>query len=304
MATERRSPPTARVVAVLDRFTSAGGRRFGLSELARDLGLSKPTCLGILTELTAAGYLVRDPRTLSYGLGPALIAAGRVAQRGFAAADTARRLLEPLVERYRTAATVSAVVDDEIMVLEALAVPGLTPARVGERYPFAPPSGLMYVLWGRDEEFERWLAKEPTLPVTLDRERLRAIVTGCRAAGYLVESLTPAGMRLYSLLNDAAARDLPPQARALMGELLSGLGERVYLDAELNPEVSHPVHLIAAPAYDAEGAQEFVLALQVGASLTGAEIARRGAALAEAADAVTTALGGRLPARPGRPPEE
>jgi len=303
MGTVRRSPPTARVVAVLDRFTSAGGRRFGLSELARDLGLSKPTCLGILTELTAAGYLVRDPRTLTYGLGPALIAAGRVARRGFAAADTARRLLEPLVERYRTAATVSAVVDDEIMVLEALAVPGLTPARVGERYPFAPPSGLMYVLWGPDEAFERWLAKEPTLPVSLDRERLRAIVAGCRAAGYLVESLTPAGMRLYSLLNDAA-RDLPPEVRALMGELLSDLGERVYLDAELSPGVSHPVHLIAAPAYDADGAQEFVLALQVGASLTGAETARRGAALAEAADAVTRALGGRLPARPDHSPEE
>ena len=303
MGTVRRSPPTARVVAVLDRFTSAGGRRFGLSELARDLGLSKPTCLGILTELTAAGYLVRDPRTLTYGLGPALIAAGRVARRGFAAADTARRLLEPLVERYRTAATVSAVVDDEIMVLEALAVPGLTPARVGERYPFAPPSGLMYVLWGPDEAFERWLAKEPTLPVSLDRERLRAIVAGCRAAGYLVESLTPAGMRLYSLLNDAA-RDLPPEVRALMGELLSDLGERVYLDAELSPGVSHPVHLIAAPAYDADGAQEFVLALQVGASLTGAETARRRVALAEAADAVTRALGGRLPARPDHSPEE
>ena len=297
MGGARRSPPTARVVAVLDRFTSAGDRRFGLSELARDLGLSKPTCLGILTELTAAGYLVRDPRTLTYGLGPALIAAGRVARRGFAAADTARRLLEPLVERYRTAATVSAVVDDEIMVLESLAVPGLTPARVGERYPFAPPSGLMYVLWGPDEVFERWLSKEPTLPVSMDRDRLRAIVTRCRASGYLVESLTPAGMRLYSLLNDAAARDLPPEARAQMGDLLSNLGERVYLDAELSPEVSHPVHLIAAPAYDADGAQEFVLALQVGTHLTGAEIARRGTALAGAADAVTAELGGRVPDR-------
>ncbi|WP_106400164.1 helix-turn-helix domain-containing protein [Actinocorallia populi] len=304
MGGARRSPPTARVVAVLDRFATSGGRRFGLSELARDLGISKPTCLGILTELTATGYLVRDPRTLAYGLGPALIAAGRAAQRGFAATGAARRHLEPLVARHRTAATVSAVVDDEIMVLDALAAPGLTPARVGERYPFAPPSGLMYVLWDHDEAFERWLAKEPTLPVTLDRGRLRTITARCRASGYLVESLTPAGMRLYSLLNDAAARDLPPEARALMGELLSDLGERVYLEAELSPGVRHPVHLIAAPVYDADGAQELVLALQVGATLTGAEIARRGAALVAAAEAVTAELGGRLPGRADPPIED
>lgn len=297
MGGARRSPPTARVIAVLDRFATADGRRFGLSELARDLGISKPTCLGILTELTAAGYLVRDPRTLTYGPGPALIAAGRAAQRGFAAAQAARRRLEPLVARHRTAATVSAVVDDEIMVLDALAAPGLTPARVGERYPFAPPSGLMYVLWGPDEDFERWLAKEPTLPVTLDRDRLRTITARCRAAGYLVESLTPAGMRLYSFLNEAAAGDLPPEARTLMGELLSGLGERVYLDAELSPGARHPVHLIAAPVHDADGRQDLVLALQVGTTLTGTEIARRGTALAEAAAAVTAELGGRPPSR-------
>jgi len=297
MGTARRSPPTARVVAVLDHFVKARGRRFGLSELARDLGISKPTCLGILTELTAAGYLVRDPGTLAYGLGPALIAAGRVAQGGFAAAEAARRRLEPLVAEHGTAATVSAVVDGEVMVLESLAAPGLTPARVGERYPFVPPSGLMYVLWDTDEAFERWLAKEPPFPVTLDRGRLRAIKDRCRATGYLVESLTPAGMRLYSLLNDAAASDLPPEARALMGELLSNLGERVYLEAELSPGVRHPVHLIAAPVHDADGRQELVLALQVGDSLTGAEIARRGAALVAVADAVTAELGGRPPAR-------
>ncbi len=35
---------------------------------------------------------------------------------------------------------------------------------VGQSYPFAPPVGLMFVLW--DEEAERnWLAKEPTIPL-------------------------------------------------------------------------------------------------------------------------------------------
>ncbi len=55
--------------------------------------------------------------------------------------------------------------------------------------------------------------------------------------------------------------------------------------------------LIAAPVYDADGHQSLVLTLDVGGPITGAEIARRGAALVAAADAVTAEVGGRRPAR-------
>jgi DNA-binding IclR family transcriptional regulator len=295
MTTVRRSPPTSRVVAVLDHFVASRGGRLGLSALARELDISKPTCLGILTELVGAGYLVRDPRTLTYGLGPALIAAGRVAQQSFVAADVSRRHLMPLVEQYTATCSASAVFDEEIMVIEAVGPPGAAPVKIGERYPFAPPSGLMYVLWGSGEQFDRWLTKEPTLPMTMDHEHLRTVVAQCRTSGYLVESLTPMGMRLHSLMAGVAAYDLPQEVRALMGEMVSSLGERVYLGAELAPGKKHPVHLIAAPTYDAEGAQDLVLTLHVGASITGAEITHRGTALVAAANAVTADLGGRLP---------
>lgn len=301
MAMARRSPPTERVIAVVGHLVAARGRRFGLSELARELGISKPTCLGIVTELTAAGYLVRDPRTLTYGLGPALIAAGRVAQESFVAGELARRHLAPLAERYGATCTASAVVGEEIMVLEVVAAPGAAPSvRVGERYPFAPPVGLMYVLWAPDRELEGWLAREPTLPVRMDHGSLRRVVEQCRATGYLVESLTPAGMRLHSLLAGVAAYELPREVRALVGEVVSSLGERVYLGAEPSPRKRHPVNVIAAPTYDADGGQELVLTLHVGAAVTGAEIARRGTALAAAGDAVTAGLGGVVPVRSPR----
>ncbi|WP_067140515.1 IclR family transcriptional regulator [Microtetraspora malaysiensis] len=300
MPTPRSSPPTQRVVAVIDHLVTARGRRLGLSALARELGISKPTCLGILTELVAAGYLVRDPRTLTYGLGPALVAAGRAAQGELLSGEVARRHLSPLSERYGVTCTASAVVGDEIMILEAVVPSGAPPVKVGERYPFAPPVGLMYVLWGPDEELDRWLTKEPTLPVRMDREHLRAVVERCRESGYLVESLTPAGMRLHSLMAGVAAYELPQEVRALVGEMVSSLGERVYLGADLDPRRRHPVHLVAAPTYDAGGGQEMVLTLHVGASVTGAEIARRGSELAAAASAVTAELGGRSPVRPRR----
>jgi hypothetical protein len=108
-------------------------------------------------------------------------------------------------------------------------------------------------------------------------------------------------MRLHTLMAGVAAYELPPEVRALVGEMVSSLGERVYLGAELNPRGKHPVNLIAAPAYDAEGRQELVLTLYVGGSVTGAEIARRGAALVAAADAVTAELGGVAPVRRASP---
>ncbi|SFB19238.1 DNA-binding transcriptional regulator, IclR family [Amycolatopsis marina] len=288
----RRSPPTARVVRVLDFLVARQGRRFGLSEIARELGLSKPTCLGILTELTESGYLVRDEAARTYGLGPALIAAGRGAQRDFAAAGVARRGLAELSERYAATCTASAVVGEQIMILERTGAASGGAAGIGQRYPFAPPVGLMYVLWDADDEFDRWLAKEPTLPVRLDTGHLRRVVAECRRRGYLVESLSPAGLRLHSLLAGVAAYELPAEVRELVGEMVSSLGERVYLDADLAPRRKHPVSLLAAPTFDADGRQELVLTLHIGGAISGAEIERRGAALTEVAARVTAEVGG------------
>ena len=296
MTSARRSPPTERVVALLDHFVARDGGRYGLSDLARGTGLSKPTCLGIVTSLVESGYLVRDPQDKTYGLGPALIAAGTVARANFAAADVANRRLAELSERYDAVCTASAIVGQEVVVLAGTAPAGRpAPTRVGQRYPFAPPVGLMYVLWDSDETFERWLATPPTLPVHLDHEHLRAVVAECRRRGYLVEGMTDTGRRLHTLMAGVAAYDLPPEVRDLMGELASTLGERVYLGAELRARGKHPVSLLSAPTFDADGRQELVLTLGVDAAITGTEIARRGAALVAVADAVTAEAGGRRP---------
>lgn len=290
MPSARRSPPTERVVAILEVLVARDGARLGLSELARKAGVSKPTCLGIVTELAERGYLVRDPWTHTYGLGPALVAAGKVAQRGFPVAEVAQRRLAEVAKRFRATCTASAVMGDRIRVVARTGPEG-EPGRTGQSYPFAPPVGLMYVLWNDDRAIERWLALDPILPVRQDREHLWQVVKECRERGYLVEGLTTVGVRLHTLLAGVAAHDLPAEVRELVGEVVSSLGERVYLDADLAPRRKVPVNLIAAPTFDAAGAQELVVTLHVGASITGAEVARRGAALAEVAAAITATAG-------------
>lgn len=293
-ATARRSPPTERVVQVLDHLVARPGRRFGLSELARELDLSKPTCLGILTALTDAGYLIRDPIDKTYGLGPALIVAGRAAQRGFASGPVAHRHLTALSAEFGVMCTASAVVGDRIAILDVVGGTGSgAAARVGEVYPFAPPVGLMYVLWDTDDRIDRWLRREPTLPVSVDRARLKAVIDECRRTGYLVESLTPGGRRLYALMAGVVSHDLAPEMREMLAELVSSPGERVLLPGTLGSDGTHRVNLIAAPAFDPDGHQSLVLALHLEREVDRAEIERCGRALVAAADAITADLGGR-----------
>ena len=293
----RVSPPTVRVVAILDFLARHPHDRFGLSNLARRLGLAKPTCLGIVTTMTDSGYLVRDARDKTYRLGPSLITLGHIAQESMRVNPASREELRRLSETFTTTAALSAVVDDRITLLELVGPPGAdVGVRVGESYPFAPPVGLMFVLWD-DEALRSWLAKAPTIPLRTDTQRLDRVIAECRASGYLVEKLTPAGRRLYALMAGMSST-LPDELRALLGELISDIGERVHLRSESRTSGTrqrHDISVISAPVYDHHRRQAMVVSLQIGRALTDSEIAKHARGLVGTADALTAQLGGVKP---------
>jgi DNA-binding IclR family transcriptional regulator len=281
-------------VAVLDFLARHPHDRFGVSELARRLGLSKPTCLGIVGTLAAADYLVRDAQDKTYRLGPALISLGHTAQESMRVNPAAREELRRLSSTYDTTAALSAVIDDRITLLELVGPPGAdVGVRVGQSYPFAPPVGLMFVLWD-DDALRTWLAKEPTIPLRTDTDRLDRVIDECRTTGYLVELLTPGGRRLYALMAGMSSA-LPDELRALLGELVSDIGERVYLRSEANasgPRQRHDISVISAPVYDHHQRQAMVLSLQIGRALSDGEITRCARGLMTAASTLTAQLGG------------
>jgi DNA-binding IclR family transcriptional regulator len=293
----RDSPPTARVVRILDFLAHHPNERFGLSELARRVELSKPTCLGIISTLAESGYLMRDSATKTYRLGPSLIMLGHTAQESMRVSPAARGELRRLSATFGTTAALSAVVDDRITLLELVAPPGAdVSVRVGQSYPFAPPVGLMFVLWD-DVAVRDWLAKEPTLPLRTDTRRLDRVIAECRSAGFLVERLTPGGRRLYALMAGMST-NLPDELRALLGEMVSDIGERVYLPSEntsAGAKARHDISVISAPVYDHHQRQAMVVSLQIGRALTDVEITRTARELVGAADALTAQLGGLKP---------
>lgn len=292
----RASPPTARVVAILDFLSRHPQERFGLSELTRRVGLSKPTCLGILSTLVDAGYLIRDDGDKTYRLGPSLITLGHAAQESMRVNPAARAELHALSAAFDTSVGLTAVVDDRITVLELVGPPGRDPGvRVGQSYPFAPPVGLMFVLWD-DNALRTWLAKAPTIPLRTESARLQRVIENCRADGYLVERLTPGGRRLYALMAGMST-NLPDELRALLSELVSDIGERVYLRDEGGTEGRSDISVISAPVFDHYQRQVMAASLHIGTALTDNEIAERAEALVATADALTAQLGGVKPRR-------
>jgi DNA-binding IclR family transcriptional regulator len=291
----RSSPPTERVVAILDFLARHPDQSFGLSELARRTELSKPTCLGIANTLADAGYLTRDDPDKTYRLGPGLISLGRAAQQSLRVGPGAREQLRRLSADFATSAALSAVVDDRITVLDLVAAPHAhLGVQAGQSYPFAPPVGLMFVLWD-DLALQDWLARQPTIPLRSESERLQRVVEECRADGYLVERLTPGGQRLYGLMAGLPS-DLPDELRALLGELVSDIGERVYLRGEAGGRGRHDISVISAPVYDHHQRQAMVVSLHAQRALTDSEIAKWARGLLRTAEALTAQLGGSKPA--------
>ncbi|OBI60538.1 ArsR family transcriptional regulator [Mycolicibacterium fortuitum] len=294
----RTSPPTARVVAVLEFLSRHPQERFGLSELTRRVGLSKPTCLGILSTLADSGYLIRDSGDKTYRLGPGLISLGHAAQESMRVNPAARAELHALSATFNTSAGLTAVVDDRITVLELVGPPGRDPGvRVGQSYPFAPPVGLMFVLWD-DDALQAWLAKAPTIPLRTESTRLQRVIENCRDDGYLVERLTPGGRRLYALMAGMST-NLPDELRALLSELVSDIGERVYLRDEGGSD-GHDrwdISVISAPVFDHYRRQVMAASLHIGTALTDDEISDRARALVATADTLTEQLGGIKPTR-------
>ena len=141
---------------------------------------------------------------------------------------------------YGTTAALSGVVDDRITLLELVAPASSdVGVRVGQSYPFAPPVGLMFVLWD-DAALRDWLAKEPTIPLRTDSARLDRVITECRTSGYLVERLTPGGRRLYALMAGMSSR-LPDELRALLGEMLSDISLQVTITSGRDPAAPQPL---------------------------------------------------------------
>ena len=92
----------------------------GVTEVARRLNLSKPRAHRQLRALVQNGYARQDGRSEGYEIGVAMIRLGEKARDSFSVMGAIRPVMSPLRAATGLAVTASALVGDEVVVLEML----------------------------------------------------------------------------------------------------------------------------------------------------------------------------------------
>ncbi len=291
---ERKSPPTDRVVGILNLLAATPRARLTLTQIAAALDLNKPTCLGILTALADANFTTRD-EAKTYGLGPALIRLGSAAESGLANLDLVRPFLADLHDSIGVSCILTAVHDNHIVILDKRgpAAKGDRRDLVGERFPLAPPLGLVNVAWEHDSVVDEWLNRTPLAPLPHGDDAVRAIIRGGRERGYIVECLntsTASSVVLASLLVSEMPQRVIDEVRSHLPPV--DWSEFVAV-MPVDSAAAMAVANISAPIFDRHGNQQYTVTLvseQADVSVT--RCRDWAAAVVDTARAATAALGG------------
>src|SRR5205807_669560 len=165
--------------------------------------------------------------------------------------DRARAEMEAVAGELEVECVASAPVGDELVLLATAGqqrTSGLT-TRVGQRLPFVPPIGSVFVAWGDSVAVERWLARLGLEATDDDVAGYRRVLEAVRRRGYSLGLGEATHARLEETLSrlssDPGARDLRDGVRRLVGEL-GGAG---YQPAELSAGDVYEVRTIVGPVF-------------------------------------------------------
>jgi DNA-binding IclR family transcriptional regulator len=285
------APGVTRAIALLEFLASRRGETFTLSELVRRLDVNKSTLHTILATLESAGYVSRHPIDKSFTLGPALVALGEAAAAAPNADITqhARDEMRALADEFGVQCMAGKIVGSDILLVAHAGrrEPLGQHLAVGQRLPFVPPLGTVFVAWSPPPVIDAWLRRLGPHATNEQLVRYRRAVTAVRARGFSI-GLEAAARR--ELGRAVAERD--PSVDHIVEEL----GHQEYILSDVERASSYRVSLVAAPVFGADG--EVALAIGLvgfGHPLDAEALLRLGNRVRTAGAAITRSLHGRLP---------
>ncbi|WP_418003609.1 IclR family transcriptional regulator [Mycobacterium sp. PDNC021] len=280
------SPPTERVIAVMQLLAAEPDHSFSLADICRRLDISRATGHAIVTTLAAHQWVLRDEASAGYSCGPAIATLGRPSNnRAF------RPVLTELSESIGTLVLLARRDGAALQIVdtagESLTAPRLGP---GFRVPLVAPFGRDYVAWAAESAQQAWLGTGQ--PATQLRKRLAAVLQETRRRGYVIERLSPEYVRVYSALR---ALVVDGEADAITRRLAWSFADLTlvdYLPGELDDDGPHQIATIAAPVRDADGLVTMSVSAAPFAALTAAQVQDVGAQVSEAAHRIEQRLQG------------
>ncbi|HEX5994156.1 MAG TPA: IclR family transcriptional regulator [Jiangellales bacterium] len=178
-----------RVADVLALFTT-GPAALGVSEIARELGIGKAVIHRILQSLASRSFVVADPRTRAYRLGPGAVALGARALRDLDLRQVARPVLSALRDHTLETTTLSALFGRSRVYLDQYESPQEIKMKVelGRPYPLyagASSRAILAFLPAATQESIISAGLTPLTPETIGTAvELRRRLAETRATGY------------------------------------------------------------------------------------------------------------------------
>lgn len=156
---------TARVLLVLSQFTD-GSESHGVSELSRELGMTKNMIHRALKALTGYGYLVRDETGTRYQLGPGVLQLGRLGLEPLNLPIMSGPYMRRMQELGEETVSLAVRAGDTVVTIAGLRGRG----DVARRVPFArsvplhaSPAARVILAYLPDEEIESYLRSHAPL---------------------------------------------------------------------------------------------------------------------------------------------
>lgn len=186
-------PAVDQSVRLLFTLANTIGGEASLTQLTKEVGISKSKGLAILNTLRSADLVVRDERTKNYGLGPSLLVLSRAFINNTDLAKAATPYLDELAGQTGCSIHLGVVSGETLFIIARRHAPGgsYIPIDVGHRYPLTwGAHGRAYLATLPPEELERRLSHSSIIQAgetdrdQIDRDTLRAQVDEARQLGY------------------------------------------------------------------------------------------------------------------------
>ncbi|MBR7191322.1 helix-turn-helix domain-containing protein [Gordonia sp. JH63] len=290
------SPPTARVVRIVELLADAEQPALTLAEIVRQTSMSRATAHAVVSELVDCGWLIRDPSAGTFGVGPAFVGLVRNADGADHLVRWAASAARDLCERFDVPCFVARRTSADAVTLASHAFPPhLAPEtaqhpwlRNGSRIRLRPPICREFIAFDPDDARSNWIgqAAEST------RTRLGMVLDVVAERGYSIERMTDDHVAMIEALSSLDT--MSDTLRARVGDLLTELSVIDYLPEEIDACAADgtgvPVVTIGAPVFDS--ARRVVAAIVVcpNTTLDVDEVRRLGEATRAAADGISSHL--------------
>src|SRR5215211_5402442 len=258
----RTSNSVLRAAAVLQVLAAEPSSSWSLAEIARRADLSYASAHSVASALEESGLVRRHPHTRAYTLGPALIALGAAAQRGYRVVDDALPEMERLSHDLGLGCLASSRVGDDMVMLAVTGPPQPFGSRVqvGERVPIAPPLGLAFIAWADAATIEDYLDSSGRTLTTAERRQYSEALALVRERGYGVVLDSSTRHRLVERLR--ASTDLDESRRHQeLDEVIVELALDDYALVHGDAAAEYAVTALTAPVFGPDGDIILVLTL-------------------------------------------